>query len=681
MELTNFPSEVLAEIFSLEGSSNAVIQLWKCGSRLLQAKLALAVESLDLKDRNVHSSSRYPKCISSLKKLRVLKLDRGTWPIMSSGPQLSSELRSLKLDRLETLHIIGAEFIFLISALEHLNSANAEANTVETMYERGESTLWNLNTSFANLTSLKLNVGDSAILIPSHLFPGLPSTLTHLAIPSYRINNDIEPFMSLLPRNLLHLETTLQVAIFGYSPTRTPKLVPWQNPPPRLHTISRLVLMGDGTTPTFAFLPRSLTSMETNLDWTPSLIATLPPAFAILRLESTLILPQEPTRLDITEFLPSQLRSLTLNSRALQSLCTSPHFFPSLPKTLTELICDSDYDGYLWPVKAVDLTTNDFWPPGLTSMVLIAFNLTSEDLDTMPTTLKLLHTTWNASSPLDFSKLPRILSDFDVYVGNSNEDVEHLTLIPGLPGSLTRLVIEARDQTMDSKFLDLLPSSLLILEIHCCDGRWFTESSLKWPPNLTQLCVDDCTSFSEFSSLPSSMKHLWLFFSSFEPQCGEDHFKDLPVSLETFKVTWMNEYSEMEKPSSTPWSGTSFSNLVNLREICMVSCFEPSILKTLSEKVPKLQSLDVSEIPFSEEYAPLMPQRLRNLTFRILSDLDTENWAPYWPVAASGIVYGIFSSASDKSLELMKARRKKAKHEARTYPAAQSPTAALTVMQ
>ena len=523
MELTRFPTEVLAEIFSLVGSSNAFIQLWKSGSPLLQVKLALAVEILDLKDRNVHSYSRYPKCISSLKKLRVLKLDRGTWPIMSSGPQLSSELRSLKLDRLETLHLVGEEFM---SALELFKGTDTDADTVETLYERGKSTLWNLNTSFANLISLKIDNMDTKEPVPSNLFPGLPNTLTHLAFPSYIVHNAIDPFMSMLPRSLLHLEASLTIRASTLINPTLSGLNPWKNPPPGLHTISRLTFLETNTITSLESIPRSLTKCSGNfgyIDWTPSLIATLPPGIANLRFDLCMAASATPpNHPDAGLFLPSQLRSLTLRTTgALKTLGSLPSFFPSLPRTLTQLKCRPANVMLPWPVTATDFTTNDFWPPGLTDLRIKGFVLTPKDLKTIPTTLKLLHAAYDASSPIDFSKLPRGLSELAIVAATGTPKATPLELVNGLTSSLTSLSIEASESKLKSKLWDLLPSSLLALSVRSRSAFWRSDSSRNWPPNLTELCLEPCTSLAEFVSLPASMKHLRLFFSStFEAQPG-----------------------------------------------------------------------------------------------------------------------------------------------------------------
>ena len=102
MEIARLPNEVLRLIFSLPGSSYALISLWKCGSGLLNHKLAHSVETILLEDANPMSTSRLPTMLPSLLCLRSVRILRNgalaPWTLLSEVVySLPRTLRELEI--------------------------------------------------------------------------------------------------------------------------------------------------------------------------------------------------------------------------------------------------------------------------------------------------------------------------------------------------------------------------------------------------------------------------------------------------------------------------------------------------------------------------------------------------------------------------------------------------------
>lgn len=522
MMLANFPIEVLTEITALTQCSDALLLLWKCGSRILQAKLAQCVTIFDLKDKRLVSRSRYPRLISSFLNLRSLSLNRGKWPLMSSGYQLSAELSSLRLPKLETLALTGGH---CDSALVRCNDDDQLEHPVQTAYSPVKTLLWNLSESFPMLRTLKL---DFKTRNRKALHVGLPSTLTHLAMPMDNITNFNTPYMSLLPADLLHLEASIYITVSPeVVPNLTPSCLAWANPPRDLHTISSVSLTGANPS-SFGFLPRTMTHCNLgSISWTVELIATLPPGFGTIELDCGLP--------NASELIPPMVRRIS--SHTFKKLPTSINFFESLPRTLTTLKLEHWYDdSEEWPAKDATSLHSSFWPPALTTLDIMPYLLNENDIETLPTTLKHLEFCWNSEAPIDCSKLPRGLAKLNVLL---NDDFGTLSLLPGFSDSLTTLSLIAvsKEGTLDSKILSVLPSSLRWLDLQSTLLSISCED-IKWPTALTKLSLSFWP-FDMLSLFPPSLRHFNVISTledSFSPDLTKDYFEHLPVSLETIDL-------------------------------------------------------------------------------------------------------------------------------------------------
>ena len=93
MKLENFPLEVLTQIIHGDHSYLA-IELWKCGSVVLNGKLRRSITSIDLTHKSACTTTRYPRCLKefiNLRRLSIFSLYHG----LCSAPTLSNELRQL----------------------------------------------------------------------------------------------------------------------------------------------------------------------------------------------------------------------------------------------------------------------------------------------------------------------------------------------------------------------------------------------------------------------------------------------------------------------------------------------------------------------------------------------------------------------------------------------------------
>ena len=654
MELANFPSEVLAEITAYTHGSAAIVSLWKCGNAVLQSKLSQCITKLDLKDQRLVSRSRFPKLICSLKNLRSLALDRGNWPLMSSSRQLASEINSLQLLKLETLDL---KCMLGDDALELFNGENNLTLPSESVHTGTVTTFWNLTHSFPMLRTLKVAFGVPLIGIPTKdLLLSLPSTLTHLAMPLDDIYDHDTPLMSLLPTDLLHFEAT--IAVYTVLISSLSSCPVWSNPPPHLHTIEEILLT---TRPTsYEFLPRTLTKCELGRsNWTSEAIASLPPGFGNIVIESY-------EGESIVSF-PPLARKVTLRSHGL---ITSSHVLTSLPKALTSLTLAHRYDEYNNNEIASLVVNFSFpimhWPPGLVNLHLIPYLLTNQHLEALPTSIKSLGFAWGSNDPIDCSKLPRRLEVINVSLHRSYQS---LSLLPGFPNTLTTLCLFTThpQPVLDSKILTVLPSSLQSLELQSTLESWIncTHDDIKFPASLTSLELSHWP-HKWFSLLPSSLRSFVLYHSPFEasfcPNETTDYFEHLPTTLETIFVQFTGDMH-----LDIVWSGTSFSKLINLKDIHTNLRFDPSIFQTISDKLPKLQRFSAKRISLTPEYAMLIPPHL-HLFISIIIENEMKLYGSHWPPEHVWTSRGSFRCAVDAA-KSAGARRTKAEVYAKQYPA------------
>lgn len=225
--IEKLPLDLLTEILSLK-VGDAALRLWKCGSPVLNMKLANCVHVVMLKDRVPLSTSRWPTILSHFRKLRKLVIFRplrrlDTLANVRSGLQsLSTTLEHLELYCLESLAALYPEESVetsapgLVSAIRppagHLESSSQDAYVRKNQPGVG---MWDLNAFFPNL--LWLAIGgqgeDRSVLLRDEDLAFLPRSLTYLELCHQPSVKHIAPSwdrLDLLPRGLQTLKISLQ---------------------------------------------------------------------------------------------------------------------------------------------------------------------------------------------------------------------------------------------------------------------------------------------------------------------------------------------------------------------------------------------------------------------------------------------------------------------------------------
>lgn len=107
--LAEFPPEVLAIIFAGDASF-LVINIWKCGSSVLNYKLQRSIESITLKDKRDWTTSRWPKCLTTFRQLKHLSVSKEGW-LMPTPMALLHEMLQLP-PTIETLEIESIDMLW-----------------------------------------------------------------------------------------------------------------------------------------------------------------------------------------------------------------------------------------------------------------------------------------------------------------------------------------------------------------------------------------------------------------------------------------------------------------------------------------------------------------------------------------------------------------------------------------
>ena len=196
MSLLDLPAELVAQILSYDISWASVL-LWKCGNRLLSAKLANGgVQDLSLRDNFSVSLSRWPQFISQL-SLRSFSYERPTEP--GKDALVPRELRKLKGDRLTRVKINSNEaFGALFPEDPHegsvglacATSASSCASTGARGPQDGDAgAILPLSVLWPRLETLKVTQPNEPLHgLKTGVIDQLPSSLTHLEISCFAKN-------------------------------------------------------------------------------------------------------------------------------------------------------------------------------------------------------------------------------------------------------------------------------------------------------------------------------------------------------------------------------------------------------------------------------------------------------------------------------------------------------------
>lgn len=321
MFLFDLPPHILDSILTSSNITFMVIALYKCGSSALNYNFSQGgCTSVYLEDKNVDSMSRWPKMITTLRRLRVLRIDRCGY--MATPDIFSVELQKLPPTLTElSLKCEGA----VLSCLASTGPTTPESSPPTPPTGWPESRLWNMGRLFPQLQTLILmdwiitftarpdfSIQDISVL---------PPTVTTLALGIENNNFNGSLIEKLLPElQSLEMFFMNEIDVWPASLTRISGF--------SLRSRSNL----DALT---AKLPRGL---KGRLLWpfSPSIAAALPPALEEMDITGRQsIAYQDFERLGLTPWtrtLPARLTKLTV-------------YYPltakdisSLPKTLIKVL-------------------------------------------------------------------------------------------------------------------------------------------------------------------------------------------------------------------------------------------------------------------------------------------------------------------------------------------------------
>lgn len=177
--LASLPLPFLSLLLSSPSSSYLTIPLWNCGNTALNRLLAISVTSLDLKDTNRFSTSRWPSIVSHLSSLRSLRISRPNGFLLPHNKALLAEIRKLPAS-VERISILSAEFL-----LDLFLPSNTLLSDVISSKLLSQDDLNKLNAIFANPharqheESQSIHISTPCILTPE-IIASLPKNLTRL---------------------------------------------------------------------------------------------------------------------------------------------------------------------------------------------------------------------------------------------------------------------------------------------------------------------------------------------------------------------------------------------------------------------------------------------------------------------------------------------------------------------
>lgn len=456
--------------------SHLFLQLWKCGDSTLNRSLARGLTSIHLKDEKTETATRFPSLLLQLPNLRDLTIERGRWRLDVTVASLRENLLRLPTTQLETLHLECAEAKFVFRPFNPEDEATStqcrsflesEDDDPEYECEPGEGKapaedLLDLKSLFPNLRTLgliKVQKEDTQYgYIDSFLqtiyeedLAKLPRSLTKLSSSFFEVTSANQQVFKKLPRSLLIWDVafsngTLMQNRRGkhggkYNPERL-----WATPPPDLHTVAHYSVSTDDRQTTFNYLPRTLQtiSIDSNGEWSPARLRSLPPGLLSLSMSSLdkeELAAVEPHWLKLV---PSNLTSLNLCYNSISNVA----LLANLPRTLTELMSQArapDME-YAELRKEIEESNGTFWPPGLVTLDLADVMLATSDIDLLPRTLLRFIGKCLLRAEFPGEKLPPNLIDLELHPMSFGAYDFRFTL--PLPQSIAKMVLHLRNVSL-----------------------------------------------------------------------------------------------------------------------------------------------------------------------------------------------------------------------------------------
>lgn len=666
--LLSLPPELLSLILHGKHTSRCAIALWKCGSSLLNLKLASGLEYLHLKDKRLASTSRYPKMISSLKNLRFLHIDRGEYYLLPTSKSLSEELQKIQGHKLETLVLKCAGALLALrlhrplddlspSQIDKSQALEEDYLTVDSdtsedddsdddefvlsTYERGASFLFDMETIFPRLTTLKVFPHSDEDTFAEKDLAGLPQSLTTLTYPStLEWYTHSKGLMAMLPRSLRTINGGMSHRNLIEEDESTVEemqqmlLRVWSNPPPYLTTLDAIAPPARYRTYDLTWLPRTLTSYRFEV-YKPGipldLIHTIPPNTGPLNFYD-LHLDTFPSDASLLfSKLPSQVTVLSV--RDPRSFLITPTFLASLPRSLTSLAVSlkkdetADWAGLRQQISDSEENGVSFWPPNLTFISDGIKSPIAEVVNHLPKRLKSLIVRWEDSSDFPAQHLPPALTLLHARF------TQEFHISTALPSSISNLLFDAPNSLLDLQTLvRFAPKSLTTLELHNTEGD--LSSTIDTLPSTITFLSLHCLAATSMSCVPRSLTNLFVirFILPSEPRSDFDYFQALPSTIQHIH---MGSASTKRRESLPVLSGSSFSTLTQLRnlEVLGIAEFEPDLLRTLP---PSLTTLRMGLTHLTAELGAFINPFWRHSFLAIANDNDAihlaSNWLPEEPL-------------------------------------------------
>lgn len=661
---SNTPRDILALILDGTASSFLIINLWKCGNRDLNAKLAKCITHVDLMGDSGWPC-RFPLMLGELTSLRHLSICHRI-PIVRSPKDWQFIMRKLP-EALESLSIRTPQAI--ASILNYAPEWTAsDPITVDTRYTRGYSKVIDLDRLFPNLHTLELELDDGIDIYDLSDFAAcLPSKLHTLRIPHLKITKNEASFIAMLPRSLEVLDTFISIypenpsIQFGDQLFRDLALAP-----PKLHTV-RTISVADADV-VLPHLPKSLThGLLKCSHWTPSLHKDMPPNIQELSLSIF-------SEMSAPFTLPTHLTELHLSNDIELNL--GQHL--SLPPSLTSLsFFYEPWKDMIAEIKERLLQGRSdataLWPPQLSTLRCIAVDVETGAI-LLPSSLKSLHLTLNCVSTTKTRALEALeLINPSACATASSRDLSSLPL--QLPPHLTDLVLQLIECDRISNILPInLPSSLtdILTRVVVSSTDMTSDSRIDWPfdphsnaesltkmsrlaihlpvlPRLSSstlgqyILPQNLTTIHSipwhcdwFSYLPRSLTSLYLHTLSGVPQVAtEDIFLSLPPHLAELAIGRTLSANETDT-SPQLLSATSFSSLLHLTNLSVYdSCVFPS--KILRHLPKSLRSLRLELQSIERDDAPFISPSLHMFDAGDQVDYKQPYLVDYWPLRSVGL--------------------------------------------
>ena len=621
MKLEDFPLDILTQILN-DDTSFLVIDLWKCGSTVLNGKLRRGVVSISLRHTAKMSTTRYPRCLKEFVNLQRLSIV-AKYQALCSVPTFRKELKKLSSTLTELkISALGATSAFFggasrpdeAYAIEDEDDEPPSAKRskqVETAdADAQHEEIWNLDVTWPHMKRFSLGGrGGFDNLINASVFALLPRSLEYLKL-NPRFNHQLRDF-STLPSNLTTLiladesidETALKrlppsltdiglsvdqeaTILLAKKPSLLPNLVrfPYETDPEATCEIK------DEIFDNIRKWPRNikvLTFLETNAE---------------MIFDSEMKLPAEMEHLSIS----CSYSDYDLNAEWLKKL---------LPKTVTEL-----------NVEKIDFSkiTSSMWPPHMKKLTLSDPKFGAHVLHKLPRTLINLECQ-------EYRDAPSVAAPASLDSGiNAIEGIDNdlwNAIKPTLKDSLfANGDAGAYISAVESGLLFGFPLTLETLNL--CTFRRYPKHELLLPPRLRELTFVPLAPFDAsefFRLLPPYLTVLRL----------EGKLNGLLACVQAWDAQSVD-------PSST-W--LSKSKILNLEIGCNEKGVAP-LLKYLPRGLRGLV-LTASRSRFSTQAIRDLPQNLQSLVLMGRFERDLSGWIDALPRSLTVLSANIPCEGSD----------------------------------